>query len=137
MIRYVLDTNVLSETARPEPNARVLTFLNGVTNAAISAVTLHELRFGAARVRDAARRAKLTKWVDDVAARFAARVIAIDAQIAEAAGALRAQSQLRGRPMEAMDALVAACAAETSAVLVTRNISDFAAIGISVFNPWD
>ena len=70
-MRYLLDTNVLSELARPRPDDGVLARLEEVADdAAIAAVAWHELRFGVARLPAGRRREALSAFVTGLASRF-------------------------------------------------------------------
>jgi predicted nucleic acid-binding protein len=64
-------------------------------------------------------------------------VVAVDADIAEQSGRLRAASEAQGRPVEAIDALIASCALARGAAIATRNVSDFEPMGVQLVNPWD
>jgi len=135
----LLDTNVLSELVRPEPDDRVTAYVRGLEAPLLSVLTLHELTFGAARVRDPARRERLAAWLDTVRTRFAGRVVEIDSDVAEVAGRIRAMADHAGRPtdaIDAIDALIAACAMVRGAAVATRNVRDFEPLGVAVIDPW-
>lgn len=136
MSGMLLDTNVLSELVRPKPDARVQAFVRAQTAPLISALTIHEIVFGAERATDPARRAKLIGWVAAIQSQFAGRIIDIDANVAEQAGRLRANASLQGASTDPIDALIAACAISRSAAIATRNVRDFAPLGVSVVDPW-
>jgi len=132
----LLDTNVLSELVRQQPDDRVTTFVGNVTSPLISVLTLHELTFGAARIDDAARRERLMAWIETVRTRFAGRIIDVDPDVAEIAGRLRAAASLAGRPADPIDALIAASALVRDAVIATRNVRDFESLGVEHVDPW-
>lgn len=136
MTGWLLDTNVVSEMARPKPAAKVVAFLRRTSGLHVSVVTLHEIAYGVERAPDPVRRAKLTTWLEQLAQRFANRVIAIDARIAERAGRLRAASDARGHPADPLDALIAATALEHQLTLATRNLADFREWGTQLHDPW-
>ena len=131
----LLDTNVLSELVRPKPEPKVLAFLRAQDSPFISALTLHELAFGAERAPDSARRAKLNLWISGIQSQFAGRIVDIDGEIASVGGRLRAAAA--GHAVDAMDSLIAACAVSRDAAIATRNLRDFALLGIQLINPWD
>jgi predicted nucleic acid-binding protein len=137
MIPVLLDTNVLSEMVRPKPEPKVLAFLLAQDSPFISALTLHELMFGAERAHDGARRAKLNLWISGIQSQFAERIVDIDGEIASVAGRLRAAAANAGHAVDAMDSLIAACAVSRDATIATRNLRDFAPLGIQLINPWD
>ena len=136
MSRVLLDTNVLSELVRPRPDASVETFVRTQTDPLISALTIHEIAYGAERAPDPARRAKLVAWVAAIQSRFVGRIVVVDANIAEQAGRLRAAAEAQGAAADPIDALIAACALSRGASIATRNVRDFAAFGASVIDPW-
>lgn len=136
MSAVVLDTNVLSELVRPEPDGRVTAYVSGLEAPLLSVLTLHELTFGAARVRDPARRERLALWIDTVRSRFAGRIIDIDADVAEVAGRIRAMADHAVRSTDPIDALIAACAMVRGAAVATRNVRDFEPLGVAVIDPW-
>ena len=136
---FLLDTNVVSEWVKPEPHRRVIAWLAEAEESQVflSVVTLAELRHGIARMAAGIRRDRLDQWLrEELPARFGQRILPVDAAVADAWGALIALSSSRGRPMQAMDAFLAATASVHGLTLVTRNVSDFAVLGLPVFNPW-
>lgn len=105
MIHYLLHTNVISELARPVPHPGVVAFVAGLASPILSVITIHELSFGAERMSDPVRKAKLIAWIASLGAQFVGRVIEVDVNIAEQAGRLRALAAAQGHVVEAMDAL--------------------------------
>jgi predicted nucleic acid-binding protein len=137
MTRVLLDTNVLSELVRPKPDPKVQAFVRAQTDPLISALTIHELVFGAERASDPARRAKLIAWIAAIQSEFAGRIVDIDADVAEQAGRLRANAASQGANTDPIDALIAASAVVRGAGVATRNVRDFAPLGVSVIDPWN
>jgi hypothetical protein len=136
MTRVLLDTNALSELVRQKPDPKVHAFVRAQTDPFISALTIHELVFGAERASDPARRAKLIAWVADIRSQFAGRIVDIDANVAERAGRLRASAASQGANTDPTDALIATCANVRGASVATRNVRDFAPLGVTVIDPW-
>ena len=132
----LLDTNVLSELVRPKPDPKVQAFVRAQTDPLISALTIHEIVFGAERASDQGRRAKLIAWVAGIQTQFAGRIVEIDANVAEQAGRLRANAASQGANTDPIDALIAACATTRAAAVATRNVRDFAPLGVGVVDPW-
>ena len=132
----LLDTNILSELARPKPDPTVIELLRREPTAQISVVTLHELVFGARRVQDPAKRQELLEWIEIIENRYAGSLIPVTREIARTAADFRVQEQRQGRTLHIEDALIAATAEDRSLTLVTRNTRDFVSIGISLINPW-
>jgi hypothetical protein len=101
----------------------------------LSVLTLGDIRKGVQAVSDARRRRALSDWLEaDLPAFFTGRVLAVDAAVADRWGRLVADA---GRPLPAIDSLLAATAAVHGLVLVTRNLRDFAGLPVPVFSPWD
>lgn len=137
---FLLDTNVISESAKPRPDAGVLSWLATVNEDAVflSVITLAELRHGVERMPTGARRSALDEWVTDaLPARFANRLLPIDPATADQWGRTIARGQAAGRPLSAMDGFIAATAERHRLTLVTRNVSDFEVTGVRLLNPWN
>lgn len=136
MRSVLLDTNVLSELVRQRPEPRVVDFVRSQPSALLSVLTLHELAYGAARVEHAARRAALEGWLAGIRGQFEGSVVDVDDAIAERAGRVRAEADRRGRRADVVDVLIAATALERGALVATRNVRDFEALGVDVVDPW-
>lgn len=136
---YLLDTNVVSEWTKPRPNPGVIEWLSQVNEDEVflSVVTFAELRHGIERLRSGRRRRQLDAWLrGELALRFEGRILLIDGAVADEWGRLVARQEARGRPIAAMDGLVAATAQVHALTLVTRNATDFQVSVKSVLNPW-
>lgn len=136
---FLLDTNVVSEWTKPRPNAGVVEWLARVDEdeAFLSVVTFAELRHGIERLPTGERRRRLDEWLrNDLALRFEDRIIGVDGAIADEWGRVVARRETRGRPMSAMDALIAATAQVHDLTVVTRNAADFQSSVKNVLNPW-
>jgi toxin FitB len=135
---FLLDTNAVSEWAKPRPNPGLIGWMESTDEdrVFISVVTLAELRYGLERLATGARRRRLEAWLGhEVPLRFEGRILPIDANIAEAWGKTVSRSDAAGRPIGAMDAFLAATAEFHHLTLVTRDVSDFQLLK-AVFNPW-
>lgn len=133
---YLIDTNVLSELRRREPDPNVVNWLERrpATTLYLSVLTLGELRKGIDALPEGVRRRALLDWLEiELPAFFSGRLLTIDARIADRWGHLLAQA---GRPMPAIDSLLAATALTHDLILVTRNLRDFQYPGLSVIDPW-
>ena len=136
---FLLDTNVISEGAKPRPDAGVMDWLASIDEEQLylSIVSLAELRHGVERLDAGRRKTALDLWLtEQLPLRFDDRLLPVDAETADAWGRIVAASQAIGRPIGAMDAFIAATAGQHQLTLVTRNIADFEATGIRLFNPW-
>ena len=135
---YLLDTNVLSELRRRQPDANVAAWFaqRPPSTLYLSVLTLGELRKGVEAMADATRRLALLDWLEtELPAYFTGRVLDVDAAVADRWGRLMAHA---GRPLPAIDSLLAATAVQYGLILVTRNVRDVQGLpGLSVLNPWD
>jgi predicted nucleic acid-binding protein len=131
---YVVDTNVISELARPTPNRAVLDWFANQRTIALSAISIEELAHGIAGARPADRR-RLAPWFEALLA-IPAEVLWVDSRVARAAGELRAARERAGRTVAQADMLIAATAIVAGRTLVTRNTRDFEGCGVAVFDPF-
>ncbi len=133
---WLIDTNVLSELRRPRPHVAVAGWAAARPPATLylSVLTLGEIRKGIEAMTDAGRRQRLLDWLQlELPAYFSGHLLAVDAAVADRWGRLQAMA---GRPLPAIDSLLAATALEHDLVLVTRNVRDFDGLPVQVFNPW-
>lgn len=130
----LVDTNVLSETTRREPSRAVTSWLSRYAVVGLSAVSVMEFQTGV-EAAPANRRAKLGAWLDELLSSGAVEVIPVDEAVARLAGRLRAARRKTPPPLE--DLLIAATALSRGAVLATRNVADFAGLGVTLVNPWE
>jgi hypothetical protein len=138
-LSYLLDTNVVSEPMKPAPDAGVVAWLADAdeANLYLSAVSFAELHRGVERMASGHRRDRLDAWLqEDLAERFAGRILPVDLVVADQWGRIVVQRERRGRPIGHMDALIAATARVHSLTLVTRNAADFEFVVEKVLNPW-
>lgn len=133
---YLVDTNVLCELSRRDPDANVVRWQEGrpATTLYLSVLTLGELRKGIEALPEGERKRQLLDWLEvELAGFFAGRVLPIDARVADRWGHWVAQA---GRPVPAIDSLLAATALTHGLTLVTRNLRDFQYPGLAVVDPW-
>lgn len=138
-MRYLLDTNVISEFRKPQPNRTVIDWLNGIDPETVylSVITIGELKKGIERLADSARKESLQSWlVDDLLSRFQGRIVTLDVDVLLAWGRRLANLEKIGKTMPAIDALLAATALHGDFTLVTRNEADFQFAGVKVLNLW-
>lgn len=134
---YLIDTNVLSELRRKQPDPHVVAWLQARPRQSLflSVLTLGEIRKGLERVAEPDRRQSLLDWLEvELPNYFVGRVYGIDAHTADRWGRLMAQA---GRPLPAIDGLLAATALQHDLTLVTHNTKDFAGLEVRLINPWD
>ena len=138
-MRYLLDTNVLSEPARPAPDQRVVEWLRhrSPLDLAISVLVLGEIANGVALMARGRRKEVLAEWLDqDLRTRFRGRVLAVDEAVALAWGRLAAEGRRAGRELPVVDGLMLATAQANDLTLVTRNAGDCGDRGVPVLDPW-
>ena len=133
---FLLDTNVVSEAAKPAPNPRVIAFLADRIDLWLSVIVLYELEYGVRLLSPGRRREARRAALVDLTARFHRRVLPIGQDAAGHAARLSAHARRVGRPVHLGDALIAGTAAANDLVLATRKADDFAALDIELLNPW-
>lgn len=139
MTGYLLDTNVPSELTRSQSDPQVEKWLNDADDERLflSVVSLGEIFKGLIMLPESKRREQLQRWMDETLRPwFSGRILPITESIAERWGILAGECQRKGRGLTMADGLIAATALEHNLTLVTRNVRDFADLGIGVLNPW-
>ncbi len=139
-MRYLLDTNVLSEGTRPSPDDNLARWMKAqpMLDLAISPLTLGEIRQGVLRLGPGRRRERLEEWLSiDLPRQFLGRILPVDEAVALAWGELSAAGRAAGRPLPVVDGLLLATAAAHGLTMVTRNESDCGERGVPLLNPWN
>jgi hypothetical protein len=139
-VSYLIDTNVLSELRRKQPDPHVVAWFSArpAQSLFLSVLTLGEIRKGIERLKsthtDVARIHSLNDWLEqDLPTFFLGRLLQVDESVADRWGHLQA---LLGRPVPAIDSLLAATAMQHNLTLVTRNVKDFVDMRVDLINPW-
>jgi toxin FitB len=135
----LLDTNVISEIMRPDGGTKARRWLDAQPTRSIyiSAPVLAELRFGMELLEPGARRTRLEQAYERIATElFVGRVLVFDRVAADHFGKLRAKRRNAGKPIGAMDALIAAIALANSMILATRNTGNFEGLELPLINPF-
>lgn len=138
-MNYLLDTNVISELIAKKPHQLVLDWLDAQDPNSIylSVITIGELQKGIAKLSASARKDALQIWLtDDLLSRFQGRILLLDVEVSLAWGELVGRLAQVGRPLAALDSLIAALTLHHRCILVTRNEDDFNGTGVPVINPW-
>ena len=138
-MRYLLDTNVLSEIRKPNPDVRVVAWLRqrSVLDFAISVMSVGEVQRGVSLLAASAQRSALDRWLTaDLPTQFGGRILPIDLDVAREWGRLSADGLQRGRKLPVVDGLLLATAAVHGLTLVTRNTQHCAGRGVDVVDPW-
>ena len=137
-MKWLLDTNVVSEGIRPRPEDSVLRWLadQPAGELSISDVTLAELRVGAAGFADDVQRNRFERWFLRTIESFHGRTLPLTVEILVHWLKLARQLRMRGKPQSAPDLHIAATAHIHGLIVVSRNVRDFAETGILVYDPW-
>jgi predicted nucleic acid-binding protein len=134
-----LDTNVISEMMRLEPNPAVAAWIAAQPNATLCTTSVNkaEILYGIAALPEGRRRAALLVAAESVFTEdLADRVLAFDGAAAARYGEIITTRIRAGKPIEAFDALIAATALVAGADVATRDISDFQGLGLALIDPW-
>jgi toxin FitB len=136
-VSYLLDTDVLSEGAKPRPDMTVLAWLEqNEARCSTSALVLAELTRGVARLADGRRKERLRQWLGDLSAAFGSRALPFDGAVAKVWGELLAELEPRGLLPPHPDSYLLATAKHHGLTIATRNVSNYAGRGVPVFNPF-
>jgi predicted nucleic acid-binding protein len=135
-VTYLLDTNVLSETRKRQPDTGVTEWVAATEPGRlhVSVLTLGEIEQGIARIRargDHQQAAGLERWLREMEVGFADRILPVTLPVASAWG-----RQQHVQPLPVVDALIAATARVNGLTVVTRNVKNFQRSGIQVLNPF-
>ena len=137
---YLVDTNIPSELTRENPDARVAAFLKNAAQESVflSVMTIGEICKGIAALPISQKRSMLQHWLEkDVRSWFGDRIVPVTEAIAERWGNLSATARQQGITISVVDGVIAATALHHDLILVTRNVKDFAGLGIDLLNPWE
>ncbi len=134
----VVDTNVLSELARPAPDPRVLAWFRAADEDAlrITTVTVTEILMGANRMNDSRASDRKAHVILEVIAMFHARTLSFGMIAAAECANIRSLREAAGRPVGLADAMIAATAIAAEADAIATRDKDFTDIGLPVLNPW-
>ena len=138
-MNYILDTNVVSELVAREADQKVTNWIDSIDSESVflSVITIGEIKKGIEKLPDSKRKKTLASWLEeDLLVRFRGRILPLEIPVLLTWGRLVASLEKEGKPLPAIDSLLAATSAQTGFTLVTRNTGDFEPTGISVFDPW-
>jgi predicted nucleic acid-binding protein len=138
-VKYLLDTCLISELVKKEPNPAVVSWLDEQDEQKLflSVLNLGELQKGISKLPDGTKKDELQAWVVlDLVERFTGRILDLDLETALCWGRLQGESEQAGEKLPVMDSLIAATAAAHGLIVVTRNVKDIERCGVRVCNPW-
>ena len=134
-MRYLLDTNVVSETKRKIPNQGVIDFITKVNidDIYFSCLTIGELKAGALKKAktDPVAGKSIIKWIEDILFTSSDRIISVDLEACQKWAEFLAIDRTN-----AIDSLLAAQTATNNMILVTRNIKHVQIFGVNCLNPF-
>lgn len=136
----LIDTNVISELWKAEPNPDLLAWIDAQTveTLYLSAITVAELRFGLATMAEGKRRTIYQERLEkEVLPTFAGRVLPFDLDASQAYADLMARARAAGKAIGKADGYIAATATACGLMVATRDISPFEAAGLKIVNPWE
>lgn len=138
-MKYLLDTCLISELVKKEPNPAVVSWLDEQDEQKLflSVLNLGELQKGISKLPDGTKKDELQAWVVlDLVERFTGRILDLDLETALCWGRLQGESEQAGEKLPVMDSLIAATAAAHGLIVVSRNVKDIERCGVRVCNPW-
>jgi predicted nucleic acid-binding protein len=136
MTSYLVDTNVVSETARKKPDARVLAWVGELPSVVVAAVTVYEIASGIQRLPVGSRRAFLEEWFAELLD-AGCDVVSFDRDAALASAALEAEARRGRRTIETRDLFILAIARSRGLGVGTRNVDHFRGFGVPVYDPFN
>ncbi len=138
-MKFLLDTCVISELIKSNPNANVVNWVreNDEEGMYLSVLTFGEIAKGIEKASDSTKKQMLQSWVEnDLKERFKHKIIGLDMAIVTTWGQVQGKAELAGRPMPAIDGLIAATGITHNCIVVTRNIRDMEQSGVELIDPW-
>lgn len=135
----LVDTNVISEPLRREPNAAVIEWLDAqnVETLCLAAISLAEIRLGVAVLPEGRRREWLHQSIEQrVLPLFRGRILPFDDAASKAYASLRARARAAGVAIAPSDGFIAGTAEANGLIVATRDVTPFEAMGIRVIDPW-
>ena len=135
----VVDTNVISELMRPEPNSKVLAWVAAQPRAQLYTTHINqiEILYGVAVLPEGRRRDALKAAADGMFAEdFAGRLLSFGASAATRYAEIMLARRRIGKPIEGFDALIAAIALAAGATVATRDVGGFSDCGLAIVDPW-
>jgi len=136
---FLIDTCCISELVKKKPNPNVLKWFTDQDEFSmyISVITFGELRKGIEKLPDSKKKKELNQWVkEDLNSRFKNRILSINMEEVNRWGKILATAEKKGKPLPAIDSLIAATAQVHDRSVVTRNTQVIEGSGVDVINPW-
>lgn len=138
-MKYILDTNVISEAINKQPNIQVMNWLRTIDpqELYLSVVTVGEVKKGIDKLPESQRKKTIENWFEnDLLVKFDGQILVLDLPVILVWGELVGELEKKGRKLPALDSLIAATTKYYDYILVTRNEKDFDGIDIAILNPF-
>lgn len=139
-MNYLLDTCLISELSKSKPDKKVVDWVlsENETGFYVSVLTFGELHKGIEKLPESKKKDELRVWIEgDLKDRFQNRIISIDMRVSILWGKIQCIAEKKGKPMPAIDSLIAATGIAHDLIVVTRNVSDMEQSGVRLLNPWE
>jgi predicted nucleic acid-binding protein len=138
-MKFLLDTNVISEPKQKTPNAQVLEWLDAQDESKLflSVLTVGEIRKGITRLESGKKKAELEEWLEKLRNRFARRLLPMSEKTFLIWGRICGDFENKGIVRSALDSLLEATALEHDLILVTRNVKNLQNSQVTILNPWE
>lgn len=136
---YLIDTCCISELVKKKPDSNVVKWFADQDELSLylSVITFGELRKGIEKLPDSKKKKELNRWVkEDLKHRFKNRILNIKMEEVDKWGEILATAEKNGKPLPAIDSLIAATALVHDLSVVTRNTQDMEGSGVELINPW-
>lgn len=137
MSSYLLDTNVVSETTKSNPNPNVAAFMAENSDLWLCSIVIHELEFGLRLLPPGRRRDEKRAAHIEFVTLYQDRILPVERLAAERAARFRARSRRSGLTVALGDTLIAGTAAIHDLTVATRNVHDFEKLAAEFINPWE
>ena len=137
-MKYILDTNILSELAKPRPEFNVISWIQDHTeDVAITSVSLEEIYYGIFIMPDGKKKHRIKRTIDGIVQDCADRTLAFDALCGHLCADVRAQARRSGHVGTIEDFMIASICLRHNATLVTHNVKDFDYVeGLEIVDPF-
>lgn len=138
-MRYLLDTNIISEFISKTPNQNVINYILPLdeNDLYLSVITIGEIKTGIEKLEYGSKKEKLLHWLEnDLLNRFEDRIVDIDTSIMLQWGVINNKLKKLGKPLPIIDSLIGATSEIKDFILITRNEKDFQNLNIKIVNPF-
>lgn len=137
-MRTLLDTCVLSELRRPGGTETVRQAVAAIADQELflSVITIGEITKGIALLDEGKRKQELHGWLKTLEQEYRDRILDVTLDVVRLWGEITAEAQKQGRIIPVADGLIGATAKHHGLRLMTRNVDDFTALGLTIINPW-